>query len=447
MFDKLFNWGRKKAGPPAAPENTGNPASDIRFGRYSDNNKTVSKTKRWTDADNSFKANQPYETMDAFFDYLKDDTTGNVEYSRNGESADFKFFQGSKTIRGQVRDGQLSAQVKLARMQQPSVPVMRRLLEMNFGLYYSRFAMDNNELCMRFDTSMATANPNKLYYGLKELATKSDKQDDLLVDDFNTLEAVDDEHITEIPEPEKQIKYSFMQAWIKETIEKVSSVDTTNFSGGINYLLLTLAYRIDYLIVPEGTLLNDLEKTVAIYFKKDDRPILEKNRDMIEAFKKLQEKPREEIFKHLFRSKHTFAIVAPPANKAIADVIEESNKNMQWYRANNHEFFANKVMEYGLAYSQYTYSQPKPVSELFELFMRINYPDYFNALGLKDGFYNAENKTFNQAAINNHINKILEAWKEKYPKMVFNTANLSYLNLLSFNETFTQQIQNLNLEA
>ena len=73
-------------------------------------------------------------------------------------------------------------------MPQPSVPVMRRLLEMNFTLYYSRFALDNERLCMRFESDIETANPSKLYYGLKELATKADKQDDLLVQDFSSLQ-------------------------------------------------------------------------------------------------------------------------------------------------------------------------------------------------------------------------------------------------------------------
>lgn len=447
MLDKLFNWGKKKVQDLAADSPIAGPASGINFGRYSDNNKSLAKTKRWTAADNYFKENKHYDSIDSFFDYLKDDDTGNVEYTRNGEMADFKLFQGSKIITGRVQDGQLTAQVKLARMQQPSVPVMRRLLEMNFSLYYSRFAVDDNELCMRFDTSMVTANPNKLYYGLKELATKSDKQDDLLLDDFTSLEAIGKEHITKIPEQEKQVKYDFMQAWIKETLDKIGAVDSNNFSGGINYLLLTLAYRIDFLMVPEGSFLNDIEKIVAIYFKKDERPILEKNRDMIEEFKKLQSKPKEEVFKDMFRSKHTFAIVAPPGNTAVGDVIEESNKNMQWYRANNHEYFANKVMEYGLSYCQYSYSLPRPITELFEVFMRINYPEFFNSLGLKDGYYDPATKTFNQRAINNSINRIVSSWRSKYPRLYFNTAALSYTNLMSFIESFTIQVRNLNLEG
>lgn len=446
MFDRLFNWGKKKDDMHNAAGTTAAPSSHLTLGRYSDNNKSVQKAQRWTASDNFFKANLPYESLDAFFEYLRDDAVGNVEYSRTGETADFKLFQGSKIVTGRVDNGQMTAIVKLVKMKQPSVPVMRRLLEMNFGLYYSRFALDNDELSMRFDTSIATANPNKLYYGLKELATKSDKQDDLLVEDFTSLEAIGQEHIIQIPEQEKEVKYNAIQQWIKETLDKIASVDTNNFSGGINYLLLTLAYRIDFMTVPEGGLLNELEKIVAIYFKKDERPLIEKNRDMIEEFKKLQAKPKEDFFKSLFRSKHTFSIVAPPNARTVAEVIEESNKNMQWYRANNHEYFANKVMEYGLAYSQYSFSLPRPITELFEIFMRVNYPDYFTSLGQKNILYNCQMKSFNISAINSNIEKVIAAWKAKYPKMTFNTSNLNYMSLMSFNESFTTQIQNFNMD-
>ena len=91
MFGKLFGRGKKKE---AAIE----PA--ISFGRYSDNNKPVAKVNRWTDADNLFKEKKYPESLDAFFDYLRDDTVQNVVYERNGAEGRFHFYQGSKMVRG-----------------------------------------------------------------------------------------------------------------------------------------------------------------------------------------------------------------------------------------------------------------------------------------------------------------------------------------------------------
>ena len=63
MLEKLFGWFSKK--DVVIP--------NIRFGRYSDNNKTVAKIARWSEAEKLFKENKRLESLDAFFDYLKDE--------------------------------------------------------------------------------------------------------------------------------------------------------------------------------------------------------------------------------------------------------------------------------------------------------------------------------------------------------------------------------------
>lgn len=419
----------------------------VSFGRYSDNNKPLLKVNRWTEADNLFKEKKYTKSFDAFFDYLRDDSIENVKYERKEENGRFEFFQGSKIIRGAFDKEQLRAEVTIARMPQPSVPVMRRLLEMNFNLYYSRYAMDNERLCMRFDSDIETASPSKLYYGLKELATKADKQDDLLVQDFSTLESADDEHVIPVSDQEKEVKFAYLRKWINQTLDTIAAVDADKFSGGISYLLLSLIYRIDYLITPEGKLLNDLEKIGGLYFKKDERPVIEKNRDMIAEFKKILDISKEEIFKYLIRSKHTFSIVAPQQYKTIADSIHGSNQNMLWYRDNNHPFIACQVIEYGISYCQYSYSLPRVITELFHVYMMVNYADYFTALGYGDLLYDPTRNRFDKDEIVNRIKNIQQKWKDKYPSMNFNTQNLRFDNLVNFDHTFTIELENLNMEA
>lgn len=439
MLDKLF--GRKKKKEEAGP------GPDIVFGRYSDNNKPVAKVNRWTDADSRFKEKKYTDSLDAFFDYLRDDAAANVVYERNGAEGRFEFYQGSKIVRGNFNNEILKAEVTLARMPQPSVPVMRRLLEMNFNLFYSRFALDNDRLCMRFDSDIETASPSKLYYGLKEVATKADKQDDLLVQDFNILQSADIEHVSDITQKEKQVKYEFLQQWIKQTQDAAAAVDADKFSGGIAYSLLSLVYRIDYLISPEGKMLNDLERIAGIYFKKDERPVTEKNRDMMEEFKKIQALTQEEFFKYLFRSKYTFAIVAPQQYKTIADSIHNSSQNMFWYRDNNYPFFASQICEYGISYCQYSYSLPRVITELFHLYMMVNYPDYFVALGYKQAYYDPKENQFASSGIIDKIKEIQGQWKDKYPLLDFKTQNLKFDNLINFNYTFTTELELLNTDS
>ncbi len=115
--------------------------------------------------------------------------------------------QGSKRIYGESDGLHITAYVPVVKMGTPSAAVMRRMLELNYGLYYSRTTMnDENVISMMFDSTIDSANPNKLYYGLKELATKADRQDDILVADFQMLEEIDTHHIQRLPEKELDIK-------------------------------------------------------------------------------------------------------------------------------------------------------------------------------------------------------------------------------------------------
>ncbi|RYY83421.1 MAG: hypothetical protein EOO15_21450 [Chitinophagaceae bacterium] len=446
MLERIFGWTKKKEEEESSPAEVG---PRIPFGRYSDNNKPPAKVDRWNEAESLFKEKKIHESINAFFDYLRDDHFNNVvhEPGTDGTSGNFYFYQGSKVIRGKYDDKGFSAQVPLASMPQPSVPVMRRLLEMNFALYYTRYALTEGTLEMLFNSDIATTNPSKLYYGLKELATKADKQDDLLVQDFTSLLPIGTDHIEPIPDAEKEVKYRWIQHWIKETLELIETVDADKYSGGIAYLLLALAYRIDYCVVPEGKLLLALEKVVEIYFRKDDRPVTEKNQDMAEEFLKLQARTREEVFPYLFRSKYTFSIVLPQAHKTISDAIYNANQNIGWYRDNKHAAIAAKISEYGFAYCQYSYSLPRPLTEYFQLFMMVNYPNYFRELGFTVPYADGDGAILNGEEIQRAVEAIEAEWKNKYPDMKMRPDKIKYDSLLAFNQSFTGEIEFLNMET
>lgn len=435
VLDKLFGWIRKKQEDP-----------QISFGRYSDNNKSVRQVEKWTEADNLFKQNQYTESINAFFEYLCDEEQQNVERASQNGKTHFTLYQGSKLVRGEIDSRMLKAETVLARMKEPSVPVMRRLLEMNFNLYYSRYSVHEDKIYMRFDTELSAASPNKLYYGLKELATKSDKQDDLLISEFSSLESIDTDHVLQLSETEKEIKFQYLQKWIKETLEYIDTLDSEKFSGAIAYLLLTLVFRIDYLVSPEGRILNELEKIASIYYGKDDKTSSQRNPQMIAGFRRILEKKKEEIFSQLFRSRYTFAIVVPHNLKVLNEAIETALQNMQWYRDNNYPDIANRVMEYGFSYGQYSYSLPKPLTDLFRLFMQVNYDEYFRALGFKTSYYNETANEFEEEDIKEYIETVIERWQPKYASLNFRIKRLKFDTLVDFNQSFLEEVADLNFD-
>lgn len=436
MFGRLFNIHKKQTPPTSA----------ISVGRYSDNNKTVQQLASWTHSENLFKEKKFLESIEHFFKYLADEAENNVLYQKTPTGFTFEIYQGSKIIRGVGENLHMYARTSLAKMAAPSVPVMRRLLEQNYLLYYSRFSLNDTKLIMQFDSEIATASANKLYYALRELCITADKQDDLLIDDFDLLQISDTEHIQEIPVEIKKIKFSFLHLWLDEVLKKSEDLDKEKFSGAISFLILSLIFRIDYLITPEGALMNQLEKIQAIYFKKDNVSAFEKNRLMLEELKKLKLISEEDFNKSLFKSKSTFSIRPPKPQHLIREAIEGANKNISWYRDNKHPDIGKIVAEYGIAFCNYSFSLPKPLTDLCKIFMEINYADYFLQLGSSTLYYNIHTQRFKSEKIEEDIQQIIKVWSVKYPKLNFASNKLNYENLMEFNVSFTNIFANMDLE-
>jgi hypothetical protein len=174
---------------------------------------------------------------------------------------------------------------------------------------------------------------------------------------------------------------------------------------------------------------------------------MERNQGMVEGYKKLLTKSKEDVFPFLFRSKHTFAIVVPQHHQTVADAISAAAQNVVWYRDNNYPLIANNVMEYALSFSQYSYSLPKPLSDLILLYMQINYRAYFEALGFTVPYYDMQANQFNPEAIRERIEEIIEAWKPKYSKLQFRMDSLKFNNLVTFNGSFSTEITVLNFDS
>lgn len=432
----------KKTGDPFAG------LEGIRFGRYSDNNKSREKTQAWYVAEDRFKEKNYAASFTAFFDYLRDEQEDNVVFRQDGVNISFTLIQGSKKIHGSSDGATINAHSALAVMESPSTAVMRRLLEMNYSLYYSHSGMEGDTLQMVFISDVSSTNPSKLYYGLRELATKADRQDDLLLTDFSALKPTDHEHLSELPQQELDIKYKYFRKWIEETLKRVSELNQDSFSGAVAYLLLSLIYRIDFLLTPEAKLLAELEKINGMYWdKKEEIALVERNQMMKEGVRKLLDITRENFAKSMYRSKSTFSIATPPKADKVKDHVISANKDSHWYIDNKYPDLAEIINEYGLLYNQFIYSMPRVQTDLLLIYMVIAHQDFFTELGMKEQFYDRNSNVFNEELIKKTIDAALAKFKDKFRSMKWDHTRISYKNLYEFGIDFSEQLAGLNLET
>ncbi len=78
-------------------------------------------------------------------------------------------------------------------------------------------------------------------------------------------------HLIAIPDEVKEVKYKFIIDEIQSVLKEIKEgpLDKAKYPGGIGYLLLDLIYKLDYLVKPEGFMMEALERMNRHFFCKD----------------------------------------------------------------------------------------------------------------------------------------------------------------------------------
>lgn len=438
LFDRFFGNGSEEQVQPK-----------IKFGRYSDSYKSPASYKAWDEALEQFEAKDYLASYRAFFVYLRDEQEDNVRLKETEEGIHFDLFQGSKKISGFVDQKKLKVESKVAHTEKFRVAFMRRLMELNYALEYSRFALDREgNITIVFDTYTIDGSPYKLYYALKEVATKADKQDDLLLDEFKSLKPVDVDHLEFLPDEEKKIKCDFIQEQIRQTLEEVDhgKLNKDKYAGGVAYLLLHLIYKLDYLVKPEGFMMEVLERLHRLYSTKDDKKSMaELNQVICKELRFLLDRPREEFYKEMYRVPATFGITMPVSHDRVVSLIDSELHQMDWYLDNGYDEIALAIPGFICSYCLFIYAIPKPGRKLFHLYLQTTESDYFRALGFTDYYYDTSTGTLDKKAIKRAIRKIVDDHRDRFSKLVFPTNTLDFSTPARFARSYFQVIRNLDM--
>lgn len=437
LFDNWFgNTGDKKTQPK------------IKFGRYSDSYKTEEQYEAWQRSLDKFEEGNYFDAYEDFFFYLGDAKEENVVYERTGATSfTFELYQGSQVIKGYVDDKKFRAETKVATAKSLHIGFMRRLLEKNFTLQYSGFALDTqNDIFVVFDTFIIDGSPQKLYHALNEMATNADKMDDLLITEFDVLNIAESNHITVIDESEKEIKYQYTQNTLQNAFKNIETgkLDANIYPQAIGYILLDAIYKIDYLIRPEGYMMESIERINREYFLNNQRSVVEKNKTFLLELEELQKRSKTDFFKELYSTKSTFGVTQVVNHERLSTFIEEVIKEHDWYLKNGHDVIALAMTGYIVGYSLFYWALPKPCKMLFHLYYEIIEHEYFATLGFEYEYW--KNKELNKSAIKRKIAEIIKTNKEQFYDLSADTSLLEYENIYDFSRSFLEMVQEMEID-
>ncbi|HFA49257.1 MAG TPA: hypothetical protein ENJ95_09595 [Bacteroidetes bacterium] len=418
---------------------------DIRFGRYSDIYHTASQDEAFDRAVRDFEDEKYLSAYRAFFYYLQNEEEGNVRVWDEGGEVRFELLQGSKKVVGYGNEKKLHAEAKVARANKLKASFMRRLLDENHELKYSRFTLnDDDEITIVFDTYTIDGSPFKLYAALKELATHADKQDDILIDEFKPLKQIERNVKREIPEQEKEIKYRYIVSQIQAAFDEIDKgkLNIAKYPVAITYLLLYLCYKLDYLTKPEGYMMEALERIHRLAFAQDGKNAAQKNQVLRKEFQKLLDRPKEKFFAEMYEVRATFGITAPIDHQKVGLIIEQELANMKWYQEQGHKTIALAIPGFIAGRCLFYFAVPKPDKELFHFLLEILEADYFRQLGFH--VYNNNGK-LDQRGIKRRIREIADRCETCHPNLSPNLKKLNFNSLPEFAESYCWMIKELDL--
>ena len=423
---------------------------EIPKGHYSDNNKSPQQTQFWFQAEEAYKEKKYEAVRQLLFQYLQNKEKSNVTLSPTNptDGSYFTLLQGSKKVYGLFKDGRVAAQVPLARLESAGIAAMRHVLELNFNLKHCHFSLtEDGTICLHLNIPEAAASPQKLYYGLRELAITADRQDDLLLSDYGKLASVDNRYFAEYPRELLARRYMYFCRWIDDMLAAIATLDADRFSGSISYQLLCLVYRLDFMFAPQGDFLSHLEGIHKTYWIPEGRNLLQRNALMTESILKLRAMPVANWMACVYASTDTFCRREPPANTTVDDSYTNARRDAAWYLENKHEQEALNLQEYGVLFNQFGYSMPAVMTNLATILLAVLHADYYHDLGLKDAFYNRKTKIFDKNKIMAACSAAIEEYAAKYPKMRWQHEELKWENLYVFADSFSSQMAKLDLSG
>lgn len=433
FFEKLFS----KSELPPQP--------NIRFGRYSDIYHTAGQDEAFDQAVREFEEEKYLSAYVSFFNYLRNDAEENVRVWEENSEVKFELFQGSKKVTGFGNTTKLYAEARVAKAETLHPSFMRRLLEENFELKYSRFCVTpENEVAIVFDSYTMDGSPYKLYAALKELATHADKQDDLLIEEHKGLKAVEKQVRRQLPEIEKEVKYKFFVREIKAVFDEIDSgkLNVTQYPVAVTYLLLYLCYKLDYLTKPEGHTMEALERIHRFAFAQDGKNAAQKNLKLRKEFQKLLDRPKEKFFREMYEVSSTFGITAPIDHQNVALIIEQELVNMKWYREHGHEKYALAIPGFIAGRCLFYFAVPLPDREYFHFLLEIMEADYFRELGFTTYFNGG---VLDKKGIKARLRQIAERHRPEYKYLKPNLKRLNYNSLGEFAESYCWMVKELDL--
>jgi hypothetical protein len=397
------------------------------FGRYTDTYKSDFQLRSWKQAVEAFEKGQNLAALEFLLGYLNDPIGQSVSWHHQNSTLHFEVVQGSQKLIGRADAFHIRVEAPLVHLLDNDLRLFRQLLEANFKFEYCRYAISElNQLVLTADLYLADAAPHKLYQAFRELALHADKQDDLLLSNFDTVESVTENLRAYYNEDICRVQYEYLHRQVAKLVDHIQScgLDPEQHQGALAYMMLACMYRLDYLLKPEGANMDMVEQMRRHYFDEQagGAPVL-RNRALLQRLIAWTEQPFEVFCKSQYKVKHTFGLTTSENHDRFVGFVEGELHHMDWYLGRGYVPVALAVPEYIIGHCLFNFALPQPLRDLLHMYYEIAEADYFRLLGFEVVEFTDKQNRLQESKIRTAIAAIVEKYLPAYPHL--NTRQLA----------------------
>lgn len=413
-------------------------------GRFSDAHKPQENYKSWNESMICFEIEDYRDSITHFLEYLREGDGTNIDVVSHHKHLKFSIKQGSNTIFGRMTGDRMFAFAVLVEAHEYSDVLLGRLLEKNYHLDFCRYALDDkNRLVLVFDSYVQDANPYKLYFGLKELAIHADKMDDLILSEFHLNESNGTPASGSTENRVAKIKSDFFYRKLRKLKYDIDEgyLSEVNDNAAVIYAVLSVFYKLDYLLTPHGHSVEIIECAHKSYYADQTLAVEQRLAHLIDALDQLLHIPPEKLRSEWYDVTYTFGITPPIDLYMFKPKVSGDLGRIDWYISQNRFDEAGSIIEYVIGYLFFDYSLDPLLNDLLAMYYRISEASLYSEMGEENRLLSKTGK-LNSGNIKKAFEKIIEAHEDHYDNTRIKLDVLKFGSIYHFGQSLLHMLSN-----
>ena len=402
--------------------------------------------------DKSYEAFEKGETLKAYEYFFKslenfslDNSNENITTKLLDDKLEFKIFQGSAIITGEVTADKLYAEAIIIKNKDAQVALKRYILQRNYQLTYACYFSDDEYVKLKINQDNITASPQKIFFPLREIALTADFDKEFIKSEFSNITLQDTKHLVKLSSDELKVKYDFLHLWINELEAKISTLPTNDNAGMQSFLYLNFLFKMDYLLVPKCEIYQKVSKKVQSYFGDESISPEAKNEELKRYIQKLKEMTFEDFSSKFYNAKYTFNPLEKNSQEEINNFISESQIKIRWYKNNRYQQVIPSIYTYIPFNILFNYGLNPITKSLLHTLVEIQNPSFFKALDYTP-LYDEEKNTFVKKAIIARIDEAIVPNQGQFKSLEVFGDKLNFSSMNELSNSYLLQLKHLNFE-